>query len=220
MHTPVLGAQPCRTRYGVSVRVSLPLRSPTRPIDVNDGQRVRGAIWVQNHGGLVRVLTQMQLEAVAIFRGVIAVGAPILVYVGVRLHVRVQHGLVDASVAATGAFERLRAEVVAQVVLQMVLVLGHERALGAVEHLLGLDVRLGVTPKVLLGHGHELALLAFEDLDLALRVDFWHPNALVVVQVLWRQVVLLPQVGLVFWLGLGAVLAFGAPTTRIENMRN
>ena len=44
---------------------------------------------------------------------------------------RVEHGLVDARVGALGALERLGTEVVSHVVLEMVLVFSHERALGA-----------------------------------------------------------------------------------------
>ena len=66
-----------------------------------------------------------------VFGGICAVVAAVLVDVRVRLHVRVEHRLVDARVGTFGTLERLGTEVVAHVVLQVVLVLGHERALGA-----------------------------------------------------------------------------------------
>ena len=110
----------------------------------------------------------MQLKTVAVLGSVVAVGAPVLVDGGVRLHVRIQHGLVDARVAAVGTLERLRPEVVAQVVLEVVLVLGDERALGAGQQLLRLDVTLAVHPEVLLGDCDVLALLALEGFDFAL----------------------------------------------------
>ena len=92
---------------------------------------------------------------VAVFGGVGAVVAAVLVDVRVRLHVRVEHRLVDARVAALGALERFRAEVVAHVVLEVVLVLCHKRTLGARQQLLGLDVDARMPPEVELGHGHE-----------------------------------------------------------------
>ena len=101
------------------------------------------------------VLAQVQLQAVAVLRGVRAVGAPVLVDVRVRLHVAVQHRLVDARVVALGAAERLRAEVVAQVVLQVVLVLGDERTLRTLQDLLVLDVRARVLPELNLQRDRE-----------------------------------------------------------------
>lgn len=126
----------------------------------------------------------MQLKTVAVLGGVVAVGTPVLVDGGVGLHVRVQHGLVDARVAAVGALERLRTEVVAQVVLEVVLVLGDERALGAGQQLFRLDVTLAVHPEVLLGDCNVLALLALEGFDFALRVDPWNTNALFIFHLL------------------------------------
>ena len=67
-----------------------------------------------------------------------------------RLHVTVQHRLVDARVVALVAFERLGAEMVAQVVLQVVLVLGDERTLGALQALVVFDVTARVLPVLLL----------------------------------------------------------------------
>jgi hypothetical protein len=56
------------------------------------------------------------------------------------------------------------------VVLQVVFVLGDERALWAVEHLFGFYVLLGVSPKVLLGHGNKLALFTLENLYFTLKI--------------------------------------------------
>ena len=67
-----------------------------------------------------------------------------------RLHVAVQHRLVDARVVALVALKRLGAEVVAQVVLQVVLVLGDERTLGALQALVVFDVTPRVLPILLL----------------------------------------------------------------------
>lgn len=73
---------------------------------------------------------------------------------------RVQHGLVDARVVALLALEGLGSQMIAQVVLQVMLELGHEGTLRAVEALVLFDVLLRVLPEVLLVHGHEGALLA------------------------------------------------------------
>ena len=73
-----------------------------------------------------------------------------------RLHVAVQHRLVDARVVALVAFERLGAEVVAQVVLQVVFVLGDERALGALQALVVLDVTARVLPVLLLNNNNRV----------------------------------------------------------------
>ena len=73
-----------------------------------------------------------------------------------------QHGQVDAHVVALGALVRLGAGVIAHVVVEMVLVLGDKRALGALEQLVGLDVLLTLMhPVVLLAHALSRTLLAF-----------------------------------------------------------
>ena len=69
----------------------------------------------------MRVLAQVELEAVAVLGGVVAVCTPVHVGGHVRLHVRVQHRLVDASVVAVRAFQRFRPVVVPQMVLKVVL---------------------------------------------------------------------------------------------------
>lgn len=157
------------------------LRTPPCAVHVDYGQRVRGAVRVQHHRRFVRVLPQVELQGVAVLGGVGAVGAPVLVDVRVRLHVRVEHRLVDARVAAFVALERFRAEVVAEVVLQVVLVFGDERAFRTREQLVGLDVTLRVLPKVELRYGHEVALLALERLHLPVRVHLRNPQTLFVV---------------------------------------
>ena len=74
-------------------------------VDVDDGKWVGGAVRVEHHGRGVHVLPQVQLEAVAVFGDVVAVGAPVLVHVRVRLEVRVEHGLVDAGVRTLRTLE-------------------------------------------------------------------------------------------------------------------
>ena len=80
---------------------------------------------------------------------------PVLVDVGVRLHVAVEHALVDTRVVALVTLERFRAEVVTKVVLQVVLVLRDEGTLGALETLVVLDVAACVLPVLLLEGGRE-----------------------------------------------------------------
>ena len=96
----------------------------------------------------------MQLQTVAVFSSVGTVGAAILVHVGVRLHVTVQHGLVDTRVVAFRALEGFRAEVIAEMVFEVVLVLGDKRTLRALEHLVVLDMSSGMLPEVHLENNH------------------------------------------------------------------
>lgn len=84
-----------------------------------------------------------------------------LIDVGVRFHVRVEHGFVDARVTAFGAFKRFRIEMIARVVLEVVFVFGHERTVRASQQFFGFDVRPGVFPKIQFGHGNESALRMF-----------------------------------------------------------
>ncbi len=44
------------------------------------------------------VFLEVQFQTVAVLGGVGAVGAPVLVHIGVRLHVRVQHRLIHTSI--------------------------------------------------------------------------------------------------------------------------
>ena len=76
--------------------------------------------------------------------------SPVLVNIGVRFHVAVKHGLVDTRVVAFVAFEGFRAVVVAKVVLEMVLVLSHERTLWTLKTLVVFDVHARVLPVFLL----------------------------------------------------------------------
>ena len=94
------------------------------------------------------VLPEVQFQAVAVLGGVCAVGAAVLIDVRVRLHVAVEHRLVDARVVTLVATERLRAEVVPEVVLEVVLVFGDERTLRALQDLVVLDVRPRVVPEL------------------------------------------------------------------------
>ena len=120
----------------------------------------------------------------AVFGSISAVIAAVLVDIGVRFHVRIEHGLVDARIAALGTLERLGTEVIAHVVLEVVLVLGHERAFRARQQLLGFDVGARVLPEVQFGHGHELALFALVRFDLALRVHPRDPDPRLLVRLL------------------------------------
>ena len=124
-----------------------PFGQQTQPRDLRVDALRQAAVAVEDGGGLVVVLAQVQLEAVAVLGGVGAVGAAVLVDVGVRLHVRVEHGFVDARVVALAALVGLGAEVVAEVVLQVVLVLRHEGAARASQQLLLLDVRPRMRPE-------------------------------------------------------------------------
>ena len=151
--------------------IPLDLRPSPCSIDIYNRQRIGSPVWIKHHGWFVRVLPEVQLQAVAVLGRVVAVGTSVLVGGDVGLHVRVEHGLVNAGVAAVGAPEGLRPEVVPKVVLQVVLVLRHEGALGAGQKLFRLDVTLAVLPEILLGDSDKLALLALERLHLALRVD-------------------------------------------------
>lgn len=65
-----------------------------------------------------------------------------------RFHVRVEHGFVDARIAALGTLERFGIEVIARVIFEVVFVFSHERAVRAGQQFLGLDVSPGVLPKV------------------------------------------------------------------------
>lgn len=66
--------------------------------------------------------------------------------------------------------------------------------LGTAQHLLRLDVNLGVFPKLFLGDGDKFALFALERLDLSLRVDPGGGDPLLVLQVLGGALVVVPQV--------------------------
>ena len=78
---------------------------------------------VEHHGRLVGILLQVELQAVAVLGGIGAVGTAVLVHVVVAFHVAVQHGLVYTAVVAVCALKGLGAIMVAEVVLQVVLVL-------------------------------------------------------------------------------------------------
>ena len=68
----------------------------------------------------------------------------------------IQHTLVDASVGTTRTLKWFGPKVVTQMVFQVVFVFSDKRTFGAIEHLLGLDMHFGMSPKILLGHGHKL----------------------------------------------------------------
>lgn len=145
-------------------------RSSAGAVDVDNRQRIRRAVGVEDDGRLVSVFPEMHLQGMAIFGRVVAICASVLIDVRVRLHVGVEHRFVDARIFALVAFERLGADMVAEVVFQVVLVFGDEGAPGAVEPLLGFDVPLAVLPEVDLGDAHEIALLALERFHFTVRV--------------------------------------------------
>lgn len=82
----------------LSLGASRATRRPSLGDEFEVARAVGGqtAVRVEHRGWLVAVLLQVQLETVAVLGGVRAVRASILVDVGVRLHVAVQHGLVHA----------------------------------------------------------------------------------------------------------------------------
>ena len=86
------------------------------------------------------VFLQVQLQAMAVFGSIGAVSTAVLVDIGMGLHVRVEHALVDACIVAFGAFEGLRAKVVAEVVFEMVLILSDEWTFWALQDLVFFDM--------------------------------------------------------------------------------
>lgn len=86
----------------------------------------------------------------AVLGGVGTVGAAVLVHVGVRLHVGVQHGFIDTGVVTLVTLEWLGVEMVAQVVFQMMLVLGDKGTVRTLEQLVLFDVCAGVLPELIL----------------------------------------------------------------------
>lgn len=118
----------------------------------------------------------MKFQRVAVFSGVSTVGASVLINVRVRLEVAVQHRFVHARVRAFLAFERFRAEMVPQVIFQMVLVLGYEGAFGAGQQLFRLDVVTAVIPKLELRDRDEVALLASERFHFPLGIQSRYPE--------------------------------------------
>ncbi|KOX77896.1 hypothetical protein WN51_05782 [Melipona quadrifasciata] len=120
---------------GVFLRLGLRFRfgATTRPVNVDNRQRVWRTVRVQHHRWVVRVLSQVQFQRVTVLRSVGTVGASVLIDVGMRLQVTVEHRFIHTRVRTLVTFERFRAEVIAQVILEVVLVLGDERALRAVQ---------------------------------------------------------------------------------------
>lgn len=151
-------------------------RAPPRSVNVDDRQRVRRTIRVQHHRGLMRVLSQVEFQRVAIFSGVSTIGASVLINVRMRFEVAVQHRFVHARVRAFLAFERFRAEMIPQVIFQMVLVLGYEGAFRAGQQLFRLDVVPAVIPKLELRDSDEVALLAPERFHFPLGIQSWYPE--------------------------------------------
>lgn len=65
-------------------------------------------------------LCQVDFQAVAVLRGVAAVSASILINIGVRFHMAIQHGFINAFVIAFCALVGFRAYVITNVVVEMV----------------------------------------------------------------------------------------------------
>ncbi len=82
-----------------------------------------------------------------ILGGIRTVGTAVLVNIGVGLHVRIEHGLVDTGVIALATFVGFRAKMVSKVVLEMMLVFCHKGALRTLQQLVILDVLSGVLPE-------------------------------------------------------------------------
>ena len=78
----------------------------------------------------------------------------------------VEHGLVHAGIGTLGALEGLGAEMVPEVVFQVVFIFSDEGTLWAGEHFLLADVGLGMFPEFQFRVRLEFALLAFEGFDL------------------------------------------------------
>lgn len=86
------------------------------------------------------ILLEVEFEAVAVLGRIGAVCTPILVHIRVRLHVTVQHGLVDACIVTFRTLKWLGAKVVTQMILQVVLVFSDEWTLRALQYFVLLDV--------------------------------------------------------------------------------
>lgn len=185
-------------------------RSSSRTVNVHYGQRIGRSVRIENHSRAVAVLPQMEFQTVAIFSRVSAIGAAELIDVAVAFQVGIEHGFVDAGVGALVALERFRAEMVSQVVLQVVLVFGNERALGAGQYPVSLDMHFGMIPEFGLGDRGEFALLALERLDLALRVHFGSVETRLVVRpvfVVTQHIVVGPHMVLQRLSRIGGVFA-------------
>ena len=94
------------------------------------------------------------------------IGAAILVDVRVGFEMRVEHGLVHTGIGTFSALEGLGAEMVSQVVFQMMLVFRDEGTFWTGEHFLLADVGFGMFPKFEFCVGLEFALFAFEGFHL------------------------------------------------------
>ena len=119
-------------------------------LEVPRAVRRKTPVSVEDSRWVVVVLLEMQLETVAVLCGVCTVRTSVLVDVRVRLLMAVQHRFVDARVVAFLASERFRAEVVPEVIFEVVLVLGDEWTFRALQHLLVFDVASLVVPELVL----------------------------------------------------------------------
>lgn len=137
----------------------------------------------------------MQLKAVAVFGGIITVGATILIHGAVRLAMRVEHRFVDTRVAALVALEGFLVLMLAYMVLQMMLELRHKWTLGTLQYLVGFHVGAGVCPEIHLGDGHNAACLALVVLHLAVRIVDGHAYVGVIILRLCQVLHVLTGVG-------------------------
>ena len=83
----------------------------------------------------------------------------------------VEHRFIHTRIRTLVAFERFRAVVIAQVIFEMVFVLGDEGAFRTGQQLLRFDVAATVVPKFELRDRHEVALFTLESFHFPLRIN-------------------------------------------------
>lgn len=159
------------------------LRATSCAMHINDWHRIGHTVRIKWYGRFMLILSQMQFQRMHIFRGIIAILTPILIHIGMRFQVGIQHGLIDARVRAFGAFEWLFALVIAQMIFVVMLEFRHKRAFGAANLLLRFDVLARMFPEIFFRHTNECAVLAFVRFHFAMRIDFWFRNFLIVIAV-------------------------------------
>lgn len=145
-------------------------RSPASASHVKDIRTWR-TIGVERRPRVVLILSQVHLHGVLMLGGVGAIQARVLIDVRVRLQVAIQHGLVDATVGALLALERLVLGVILHVVVHVMLELGDElaRRERTAQPLLRGDVKVQVLPPLVLHLRLVVALLALVRLLVMLR---------------------------------------------------
>lgn len=78
-----------------------------------------------------------------------------------RFHVTVQHRFVDATIIAFRTFERLGAEMIAQMIFQVMLIFGDKLTFRTGQQFFGFNMFFTMVPEIRFGNGDEVALLAF-----------------------------------------------------------